>query len=76
MPTYEYICRACGQIMEVKASFKEKERGLKVSCASCESPDMEQVLGGFQLMGVSGGQGSGNCGSCHTKGNCGSCGCH
>ena len=37
MPTYEYHCTDCGSKFEVRASMKEKEKGLKPVCPTCGS---------------------------------------
>ncbi|MGQ9472948.1 MAG: FmdB family zinc ribbon protein [Candidatus Caldatribacteriaceae bacterium] len=49
MPTYEYRCQSCGNIMEVKASLQEKERGIDLTCPQCGSKDFTQILGNFIL---------------------------
>lgn len=44
MPLYDYQCRACGQVFEVRATFKQKEEGLQPICPSCESKETVQVV--------------------------------
>ncbi|MDD5067267.1 MAG: zinc ribbon domain-containing protein [bacterium] len=44
MAVYEYICRNCGKRREVHASISEKEKGLKISCEACGSPDMDRLF--------------------------------
>ncbi len=44
MPFYDYRCRECGQVFEVRATFKEKDEGLRPICPSCESKETEQVV--------------------------------
>lgn len=35
MMTYEYVCRACGKLFEVRASMAEYSKGLKPTCPHC-----------------------------------------
>jgi putative FmdB family regulatory protein len=51
MPTYEYHCKECGYYFDVKATVKEKEEGLKISCEQCGSDNLQQVFGGFAILG-------------------------
>jgi len=53
MPIYEYICTKCGEKTEVRASFSEKEKGLKVTCPKCGSKKMASVFGSFMVRGSS-----------------------
>ncbi len=52
MPLYDYQCRACGQVFEVRATFKQKEEGLQPICPSCESKETEQVVTAPMIMRV------------------------
>lgn len=61
MPTYEYTCEKCGGVTEVVASFREKEKGLKIRCSKCGSKKMTQVFGNFYIAGVSKGSDSKTC---------------
>ncbi len=45
MPVYDYICRDCRKVTEVRATLAEKEKGLKESCPSCGSKNMTQYYG-------------------------------
>lgn len=51
MPTYEYHCKECGYYFDVKATVKEKEEGLKIHCEQCGSDNLQQVFGGFAILG-------------------------
>ena len=51
MPTYEYHCKECGYYFDVKATVKEKEQGLKINCEQCGSDNLNQVFGGFAILG-------------------------
>ena len=51
MPMYEYHCKECGYYFDVKATIKEKEEGLKVHCEQCGSDNLQQVFGGFAILG-------------------------
>jgi putative FmdB family regulatory protein len=44
MPLYDYRCSACGQTFEIRATFKEKERGLHPRCPACESMETQQLV--------------------------------
>ncbi|RPJ18717.1 MAG: zinc ribbon domain-containing protein, partial [Chloroflexi bacterium] len=37
MPLYDYQCQNCQAVFEVRATFKEKEQGLKPKCPQCQS---------------------------------------
>ncbi len=49
MPLYEYICKDCKKKTAVKATLKEKEKGLKVTCSSCGSSNMSQFFGNMTV---------------------------
>ncbi|MCL5027383.1 MAG: zinc ribbon domain-containing protein [Bacteroidetes bacterium] len=51
MPIYEYHCKDCGYYFDVKATIKEKEEGLKIPCEQCGSENLNQVFGGFAILG-------------------------
>ena len=44
MPVYEYQCQHCETVFEVRATFKEKEAGLKPECPQCHSKQARQLL--------------------------------
>ncbi|NMC11466.1 MAG: zinc ribbon domain-containing protein [Chloroflexi bacterium] len=44
MPLYDYRCDHCQTVFEVRASFKEKEAGLKPKCPQCYSHETQQLL--------------------------------
>lgn len=44
MPRYDYQCDHCQEKFEVRASFREKELGLKPVCPDCQSPLTHQIL--------------------------------
>ena len=74
MPNYEYVCLECQEKTEVRATFSEKARGLKLTCPKCGSSKMVQVFGSFAIMdGSKGGFDPGltpGCGSCEEPGCC------
>ncbi len=45
MPVYEYICKECGSIMEVRETLAEKEEGKTYPCQSCGSKNTVQYFG-------------------------------
>ena len=53
MPTYAYMCRACGRPFEIQMSIREKE-GAKLHCTVCGSAKVEQQLFGFSVGSVGG----------------------
>lgn len=44
MPIYDYRCDHCQTTFEVRASFREKELGLKPMCTICQSAETHQIL--------------------------------
>jgi len=44
MPLYDYQCKDCGEVFEVRASIKEKEAGLTLVCPKCDSHEARQRL--------------------------------
>ncbi len=44
MPVYEYICKNCGEPMEVRASVAEYSTGLRLHCAKCGSEKLARIL--------------------------------
>ncbi len=44
MPIYEYQCKHCEAVFEVRATFKEKEAGLKPECPQCHRKQARQLL--------------------------------
>ncbi len=53
MPTYAYLCRACGRPFEVRMSIREKEEW-KARCPLCGSSKVVQQLFGFSFGGGGG----------------------
>ena len=69
MATYDYLCRTCDQILEVRASFAEKAEGLQPTCPSCKGEDLRRLFtpvsvgsasGGGELPRAGGGGGGGD----------------
>ena len=74
MPLYDYQCQDCQAVFEVRASFKEKEEGLKPECPQCQSKQTRQLLtSGLLLRVVADKAPQGNC-ACGTNGASGCCG--
>jgi putative FmdB family regulatory protein len=46
MPTYEYVCEACGEKFSLIKSFSEHEKA-KVACPKCESKKVKQQISTF-----------------------------
>jgi putative FmdB family regulatory protein len=71
MPTYAYLCGACGHAFEVRMSIREKEEW-KPRCPVCGGTEVEQQLFGFFLGG--GGGSAPAPGGCCPPGRGGRCG--
>lgn len=74
MAVYDYLCRTCDRVVEVRASFSEKDAGLRPSCPSCEGEDLRRLFtavavgtAGARATSPAAGGGGGCCG--------GTCGC-
>jgi putative FmdB family regulatory protein len=50
MPLYEYICKDCGKLTEVKETLAEKEKGKKHACPNCGSKNVVQFFGNMQVI--------------------------
>jgi len=50
MPVYEYLCRDCGKVTEIRATLKEKEKGIQPTCPSCQSNNMAHYFGNMQVV--------------------------
>jgi putative FmdB family regulatory protein len=53
MPFYDFLCKGCGAVFEVRATIKEKEAGLKLACPECGGHEVRQRLSRVQM--ISGG---------------------
>ena len=53
MPTYAYLCRACGRPFEIQMSIGEKDKW-KPRCPVCGGSKVEQQLFGFSVGGGGG----------------------
>lgn len=74
MPLYDYRCQDCQAVFEVRATFKEKEEGLKPECPQCQSKRTRQLLtSGMLLRVVSDSAPQGEC-ACGSGGGSGCCG--
>jgi putative FmdB family regulatory protein len=77
MPTYEYLCKACGDDFEVRRSITAKPR--TEACPHCSSRKTSQKLSGGRKVPrgrSSNGAGSGGgCGGC-SKSSCAGCASH
>ena len=75
MPLYDYQCQDCEKVFEVRATFKEKEEGLKPECPQCQSKQTRQLLtsGLFVMHVLSANTPQGGC-ACGTSSGSGCCG--
>ncbi len=74
MPIYDYQCDLCERTFEVRASFKEKEAGLKPACPSCQSTDTHQLLTAGMLVHAGGTDGPSISSCCGPNAGPGCCG--
>lgn len=72
MPTYEYVCRSCGQPFEIRASIADYAKGVKPRCPQCQSDGAIRAFTSVQTLTSrrSGGPTSG-CGPSAGPGCCG-----
>ena len=75
MPLYDFQCGKCKAVFEVRATFAEKDAGLKPVCPNCASKKTRQLPSTPMLLLPvhSSAGGEGRCGGCG-GGNCGHCG--
>jgi len=50
---YDYRCADCEEVFEIRATFAEKEKGLKPECPKCGSKHTKQVFSALSIGGVS-----------------------
>lgn len=48
---YDYKCTDCEEVFEVRATFAEKEKGLKPECPKCGSKQTKQVFSALNIGG-------------------------
>ena len=74
MPTYKYKCRNCESYFTIKASLKQKEKGLNPQCVKCGGNDVFQTFDSIGIIGSGNKKNKSktNCGSC--SGNLSCCG--
>lgn len=44
MPFYDFRCKQCNHTFTVRASFQEKEAGLRPQCPACQATETQQLL--------------------------------
>ncbi|HAA89688.1 MAG TPA: hypothetical protein DCE07_03780 [Peptococcaceae bacterium] len=70
MPTYEFICKNCGNRFSVFTTVAGRD---KVQCENCQSRDLQQVFSGLTFF-KSGSRGGGSTGSSGcSRGSCSGC---
>ena len=67
MPTYDYECRECGQVFEVRATMSQKTAGLDPECPRCHCHHVDQAFRSIMVIGRSPG-------GADTRGPMGGCG--
>jgi len=50
MPFYDYRCKDCGEVFEVRFTIKEKETGLELVCPKCDSHEVLQMLNAVLIL--------------------------
>ncbi|MDP8977507.1 MAG: hypothetical protein M3N17_02810, partial [Actinomycetota bacterium] len=53
MPTYGYVCTACGAATEVRATIGEKQVGLTPRCDACDGTDLRRTFQPLAVLGRS-----------------------
>jgi putative FmdB family regulatory protein len=74
MPFYDFRCKQCGHLFTVRASFQEKDAGLKPECPICHESETQQVLTAGILIGpgeIGSGRSAPACGPLAGPGCCG-----
>jgi putative FmdB family regulatory protein len=71
MPLYDYQCKQCQAIFEVRASIREKEAGLTPVCPTCESEQTQQLITSGLVLHSGAGQMGPGCGPGAGPGCCG-----
>jgi putative FmdB family regulatory protein len=71
MPLYDYQCKQCQAIFEVRASICEKEAGLAPICPTCESQQTQQLITSGLVLRSGAGQMRPGCGPSAGPGCCG-----
>lgn len=51
LPTYGYVCTACGDATEVRATIREKQAGLAPRCATCGGTDVRRTFAPPAVLG-------------------------
>lgn len=49
MPTYDYACKDCEAVYDVKATVAEYDAGLNVHCPECGSDEAKRLLSGVSF---------------------------
>jgi len=44
MPIYDFQCKQCNEVFEVRATIHQKEAGLTPECPNCDSLDVRQLI--------------------------------
>jgi putative FmdB family regulatory protein len=55
MPFYDFRCKHCEHTFTVRASFQEKEAGLRPECPVCNAVETQQLLTAGIFIGKAGG---------------------
>jgi putative FmdB family regulatory protein len=64
MPLYDYQCEHCHTRFEVRATFQEKDHGLKPICPECQCIDTRQLLSSGMFLKTGGSDGADLSSSC------------
>ena len=69
MPIYVYQCTQCKTKFEIRASFHEKELGLKPICPNCQANETHQVFTAGMFMHAGGSSSDMSPGCCSPNAN-------
>ncbi len=55
MPLYDFRCKQCGHPFTVRASFQQKDAGLRPECPVCHATETQQLLTAVAFIGAESG---------------------
>jgi putative FmdB family regulatory protein len=72
MPIYDFQCKQCNEVFEVRATIHQKEAGLTPECPNCNSLDVRQLITAGLFLHGGGNMALSACGPNAGPGCCGS----
>ncbi len=74
MPLYDFYCEECHFPFAIRATFQQKEAGLRPECPQCRGQQVRQVITAALLLHSSGREPSNNRPTCGPNAKPGCCG--